>query len=73
MGKEMQGQEVYDLFMKPNVITVDKDTLQQREPQRDAIFKLMVEEHEFSIERVDSSLSKIIDTSISQQGLSKWF
>lgn len=76
IGKEMQWKEVYDLFMHPNVVEVDKDTLQQREPpQREEIFKLMVEEHEFSRERVESSLKRAFkDPEDSNQAqLKKWF
>ncbi|MFH0713317.1 MAG: flap endonuclease-1 [Candidatus Micrarchaeota archaeon] len=76
IGKEMQWKEVYDLFMHPNVVEVDKDTLKQREPpQREEIFKLMVEEHEFSKERVESSLKRAFkDPEDSNQSqLKKWF
>ncbi len=75
IGKEIEWQEVYELFEKPLVEKVGEDKLKQREMDRERVVRLMVDEYEFSIERVDNSLKKAFKEpdEAGQAQLKKWF
>ncbi len=73
--KEMEWKEVYDLFQHPPTVEVKPEETQQREPQREKIIKMMVDEHEFSLERVENSLKRAFKEpeDSNQSQLKKWF
>ena len=65
-------QEIFELFHKPDVIDVDFDFKKLDESK---IKKILVEEHDFSLERVEKQLEKLrgIIEERKQKGLDKWF
>ena len=68
---ETPWKEIFDTFKD---IPITKEyTIQFGTINPTRVKKILVEEHEFALERVESSLSKLITTSVSQQGLTKWF
>ncbi|MFH1247395.1 MAG: flap endonuclease-1 [Candidatus Micrarchaeota archaeon] len=75
IGKEMQWREVYDLFQNPPVVAVKPEDTQQREPQREKVVKMMVDDFEFSLDRVENSLKKAFKEpeDSNQSQLKKWF
>ncbi len=75
IGKEMQWTEVFELFEKPPVQEMQLKELEKREPQQEKILKMMVDEFEFSLERVENSLKKAFKEpeDANQSQLKKWF
>ena len=75
IDKEIEWQPVFELFEKPPIVNVEKTELQQKEPQRDKIIKMMVEDFEFSQERVENALKRAYKEpeDASQSQLKKWF
>mgnify|MGYP001618180753 CR=1 FL=1 len=75
IGKKMEWREVYELFEKPSTVEVSASEITASEPQRDKIVKLMVDEHEFSLDRVENSLKKAFKEpeDAGQSQLKKWF
>ncbi len=72
--KEMQWKEVFQLFESPLVVEVKASDLKQREPQREKIVKMMVDEFEFSLDRVENALKKAFKEpdDANQVQLKKW-
>lgn len=64
-------QEIFELFHKPSVINVDFDFEKLDEEK---IKKILVEEHDFSEERVDKQLDKLrgFEDKKKQKGLDEW-
>lgn len=56
---DVDPHEIYDFFLKPPVSKEYK--IEWREPDRDRMIELMVEEHDFSKERVENALSRLIE------------
>ncbi len=76
IGKEMDWQPVYQLFDSPPVIEVTEKELQQRgDAQRDKVIKMMVDEFEFSADRVENALKRAYKEpeDKNQSQLKKWF
>ncbi len=75
IGKEMEWKEVYDLFQHPPTVEVKPEETRQREPEREKVIKMMVDEFEFSLDRVENSLKKAFKEpeDASQSQLKKWF
>ena len=65
-------EEIFELFNKPNVINAD---FRFKKINEKRIKEILVQEHEFSEERVEKQLEKLrgIVESQKQKGISKWF
>ncbi len=69
-GADFDWEEVMDVFRK---MPVDEDySIGFNEPDEDKLKKLLIEEHDFSEERVESALEKIRGKPKGQTGLDKW-
>lgn len=67
-------EEIYKYFLNPNV--TDNYKIEWRPPNRDAILKILVDEHNFNPTRVNNAvdrLQKAYDTHLRQKGLDAWF
>ena len=64
-------QEIFELFHKPDVINADFDF---KKIDEEKIKKILVEEHDFSEERVDKQLDKLrgFEEKKKQKGLGEW-
>jgi flap endonuclease-1 len=64
---------IYDFFINPPVS--EKYNIEWKEPDKDMIFELMTEEHDFSRERIETAVKRLIE--IKKQGtqlnLEGWF
>ena len=69
--KELTWKEIFKLFRKPDV--KDED-LEFGEVDEDKIKKILVEEHDFSEQRVEKQLERLrkIKEKAKQKGLDKW-
>ncbi|MEM0333032.1 MAG: flap endonuclease-1 [Candidatus Aenigmatarchaeota archaeon] len=70
---DISPQEIYDFFLNPPV--TDNYNLVWREPDEEGLIKFMVEEHNFSEERIKNAIEKIKQAIQKQQqkSLDKWF
>jgi flap endonuclease-1 len=69
---DVPAQEIFDLYMNPDV---DKNaSFEFKSPQPDKILKLMVDEHEFSQERVEKIIKALTESKESnqQKSLGSW-
>ena len=68
---DFEWKKIYALFKS---MPVDKDyNLKWGSPDENAVKKILVDKHEFSEERVEATLSKIIKVKArDQKGLDKW-
>lgn len=67
-------EKIFEWFLHPEVTT--EYHLEWREPNREKVFKLLVEEHDFSAERVENAfqrLEKAFKTHFRQTSLESWF
>jgi len=62
-------EEVFDLFMNP---PAEETSPEFKSPQKQKLLKLMVDEHEFSEERVQKVLKTLEEVQPKSSGLSKW-
>lgn len=70
---ENDPYKIYKFFMNPDVI---KDyRIEWKEPDKDGLLELMVEEHDFSRERIERSVNELISlkNKESQSTLGTWF
>jgi len=71
--EEVDVEEIFNFFLHPPV--TDDYELKWREPDEEKLFKFMVEEHDFSPERVEKTINKL--KSVAKKGtqstLSGWF
>jgi len=65
-------QEIFELFHKPDVV---QSEISFGKPDEEKIRKILVEEHDFSLERVNKQLEKlqVLKEKKKQKGLSDWF
>jgi len=65
-------QEIFELFHKPNVVNAD---FEFGKVDEEKIKKILVEEHDFSEERVEKQLKKLrnVAEKKKQKGLGEWF
>ena len=70
-NSDVEWQEIFELFK--NMPYNDAYSLKWSEIDEDKITKLLVDEHDFSQERVESTLAKLSKRDKKQQGLKKWF
>ncbi|MEM5875473.1 MAG: flap endonuclease-1 [Candidatus Aenigmatarchaeota archaeon] len=70
---DISPQEIYDFFLNPPV--TDNYNLVWKEPDEEGLIKFMVEEHNFSEERIKNAIEKIKQAIQKQQqkSLDKWF
>ncbi len=70
---EINPKEVFDFFMNPPVTEDYK--LEWKEPDKEKIIKFMVTEHDFSRERMEKIVEKLLASSgkASQSSLGNWF
>jgi flap endonuclease-1 len=66
-------EEIRKIFLEPEI--TDDYEIKWRSVQESKVVELLVEDHDFSMERVESNLEKFkqFQASISQQSLDKWF
>ncbi len=70
---EVNIDELREMFLHPKV--TDKYELQWKEPDKKKMIKLLVDEHDFSLERVSNVADKLVnktDQASSQSRLDKW-
>jgi flap endonuclease-1 len=74
VGASMDWEELEGIFLRPNVAPVDAARLRARAPDREAVLRFMVDERDFSAERVGSTLDKICAarSDQAQSSLSGW-
>jgi flap endonuclease-1 len=69
-----EPSEIREIFLHPLVANVSKSELQERPPQKDAVFEFLCKEHDFSEERIRSSFAKLEEKKkIESQSLEQWF
>ena len=70
---DVSAQEIYDFFLNPPV--TDNYNLVWKEPNEEGLIKFMVEEHNFSEERIRNAIEKVKQATEKQQqkSLSRWF
>lgn len=71
---EAELEELKEMFLKPKVI--DKYKLEWKGPSKDRVIKILVDEHEFSIDRVEKvidNLEKAATQKATQSRLDKWW
>ncbi len=71
---DIPPEEIFRYFLNPEV--TDKYRLEWRPPNREAIIKLLVNEHDFSQERVENALERLekaYRTHFKQASLESWF
>lgn len=70
---DVDPHEIYEFFLNP---PVKKDyKIEWKEPDEDKIIKLLVEEHDFSRERIENALNKLLESRKggTQLKLEDWF
>jgi len=68
-GEPISAQEILDFFKKPPV--TEEFEIKWNQPQTDAILKFMIDEFEFSQERIEKVL-KTLEQKPQQNSLEKW-
>lgn len=71
---ETPPEKILELFLNPVVTTQYR--LEWKEPDREKIVKLLVDEHDFSLERVENALQRLekaFRTHFRQTSLESWF
>lgn len=71
---DVPPEEIFNLFLKPQV--TDNYTLTWRAPDKEKVKKLLVDEHQFSIDRVENALERLekaFKTHFKQSSLESWF
>jgi flap endonuclease-1 len=67
---DVEPEAIYDFFLDPPVI--EKYKIEFKNPDKDKIIKLMVEEHDFSQERVEKIIEKLQSQKDKQASLKGW-
>lgn len=72
---EMDWQTLESIFLKPDARAVGKAELQQKPLDREGLVKFMVDEHDFSMERVSNTLERAFKAPAdsAQSSLKRWF
>jgi flap endonuclease-1 len=70
---EVDPEEIYEFFLNPPV--TEKYKIEWRQPNREKILEFMVEEHDFSRERVEKVIEKLQQSFLAgrQASLKGWF
>ncbi len=67
-------REIFEYFMNPKV--TDSYRITWREPDREAVMRILVDEHDFSEKRVQNALDRLVkayEAHLKQRGLDAWF
>jgi flap endonuclease-1 len=56
---DVSAEEIFDFFRKPPVDEVKQDDIKQASLDKEQLKKVMVDEHDFSQDRLDSTLKKL--------------
>ncbi|MBI2545219.1 MAG: flap endonuclease-1 [Candidatus Aenigmarchaeota archaeon] len=68
---DVSAEEIYDFFVNPP--TFDKYELKWNEPNKEKLINFMVDDHDFSMERIGKTIDKLMENSKSKQkGLGNW-
>lgn len=67
---DVEPEAIYDFFLDPPVI--EKYKIEFKNPDKDKIIKLMVEEHDFSQERMEKIIEKLQSQKGKQASLKGW-
>jgi flap endonuclease-1 len=66
--------EIREIFLNPDVSTRDDLDLRQKEPDVEALRRFLVDEHDFSRERIDAALQRLdARKKVESQSLEQWF
>jgi flap endonuclease-1 len=70
---DVDAEEIFNFFLNPPIL--EKYELEWKEPDRDKIMELMVEEHDFSRVRVENAIKKLMEIKRegTQSRLENWF
>jgi flap endonuclease-1 len=69
-------KEIVDVFMNPVHATIDTKELEESAPNREKLIEFLVEKHDFSKDRVTSTIDKFIfnkEEKEKQKGINQWF
>lgn len=69
-GESISAQEIFDFFKNPPI--TEKFDLAWKQPNSEALRKLMVDEFEFSQERIEKALKTLEQCKTQQSSLGKW-
>jgi flap endonuclease-1 len=70
-NEEIEPQKIYDFFLNPPV--TEDYTIQFKEPDKNEIIRLMVDEHNFSLERIEKVVERLQSQKDRQVSLKGWF
>ncbi len=73
---EFDYKDIENVFLEPVSVEVPSQQLNQRLPNKEKMLEFLVEKHDFSRERVDNALTKLIkkkEESEKQKNISQWF
>jgi flap endonuclease-1 len=75
LSQEMDWKTLESVFLKPDVKEINKKELEAKELDREGLVKFMVDEHDFSLDRTNSTLERAFQApaDTSQASLKKWF
>lgn len=66
--------EIREIFLHPNVSTREDLDLTQRQPDIDGLRRFLIEEHDFSKERIDAALERLeAKKQVESHSLEQWF
>ncbi len=71
---DVPPEKILELFLKPQV--TDNYTITWREPDKEGVKRLLVDEHQFSLERVENALERLekaFKMYFKQSSLESWF
>ncbi|MDD4251271.1 MAG: flap endonuclease-1 [Candidatus ainarchaeum sp.] len=69
-------KEIEEIFLNPVSCDVDESELLEKMPNREKLLEFLVEKHDFSKERIESTLNRFLkekEEREKQKGLSEWF
>jgi len=73
---EFDYKEIVDVFMNPVSTEINSKELEFREPNKEKILEFLVEKHDFSKDRVETTLNAFLkkkEETEKQKSLSQWF
>ncbi len=68
---DVDANEILNWFLNPNV--TDEYKLEWRDINKENLMKLLIDEYDFSQERVESQIKSLLENKKNQTGLSKYF
>ncbi|MFA5931655.1 MAG: flap endonuclease-1 [archaeon] len=73
---EFDYQDIVSVFMNPVSVEVDPKLLEAKEPNKEKLLEFLVEKHDFSKDRVESTINSFLkkkEETEKQKSLSQWF